>query len=215
MSTWSSIPKAWIRINPPNGIPVPLSLIKQHARLPTEPDWTEDDALLEQYALTAETLIEEEAEVSLRLQTWRLWLPTLPTTWTLTGLPRDTIPVRLERPAPPNTGGTFSVVAVQYVDSNDQVVPVTSYSVLETVPPLLLVPSLLGSRLNQSRADAFQVDFTAGSPVLSPVATQLILLLVGFWYRNREAVGTSPLRSDPLGLAYESLLNRLRWRAYP
>lgn len=212
MSNWVSIPKALELVTAPSGLAVSLEKVKAHCRLPSEAGWTEDNMLLTRFVNTAERLVQEQSETSLRESTWRLTLPWLPSAC---DYDPALIAIRLERPCPPLTGPAPEVDAVTYynLDNESVVLDAADYSVVPFTPPVLFVPAEIRYNLKR-RPNAFQVDFTSGTDTVCEAAEQAINLLVGYWYRNREAVGATP-RDKPLALAFDSLIDLLRWRMYP
>jgi uncharacterized phiE125 gp8 family phage protein len=62
-------------------------------------------------------------------------------------------------------------------------------------------------------ADPAFITFTCAMPQAQrELAAQVILLLVGHWYQNREAVVTGIISTE-LPLAADALIGALRWRA--
>lgn len=199
----ADIPQAWTRT--PGESPTPLvalSFIKTHCRLPTDSGFTEDDALLTQYTIAAESHLESLTDrVYSPNVSFTLKLPELPTGPCLNGmisLPLERVPVT-------------SVDTVKYYrrgeDTLTDLVEGVDYRIHPAVPCRLLVSPDLSL---DDRPDAFQVAFKAGHSSSPARANITIAMLVAYWYRNREAFLKSP--DD---LAFENLVNSLCWRTYP
>lgn len=182
-------------LTPPAAEPLELAEAKVHLRV----DHTADDDDIQDLIVAARELVEEQCGQSLLTQTWQLALDRFPP-WQLYLL----------------RGPVQSVTSIVYQDYQGvtQTVGASTYRVslaeglVEPVwagywPPIQIV------------AGGVVVTFLAGyGPAPGDVprrAKQAIKLLVGHWWRNREAVGTV---GAPVELAFNALVGSLwdgRW----
>jgi uncharacterized phiE125 gp8 family phage protein len=214
MPRFKDIPKTFIRVSEPDySTPLlPLDYVKDHARIPR--DVTDEDANLLSWITAAERLIEDQAEVAFRTQTWRLKMLTTPNDgpFCLAGLESirlEILPVRS--------------VSVSYYDRNEDLVvlPSGEYE-LETdhVPPLLLVERTLRHELSRKKGFPLIIECVAGTPPNeldlpshSPEAALAICQLVAHWYRFRECVGLAPTSDHPeVYRIFSDLMDIIKWR---
>jgi len=186
-----------------------LDLLKNHCRLPT--DLTADDDYLIHLLKTAEQKIESWAEISLRSSPYTLNFRSLPTqpefcTDTHIGVRLEVVPVT-------------EIVSVKYYDSegNQQTLDPSDYALVDgAVPGCVLLPADTEACVSGLRPLPWQVNFLAGYESLDDVPSQakeLAMLLVGHWYRFREAIGSLPgSESGSVRLLADSLLADLCWR---
>lgn len=161
-------------ITAPSAEPVSLETAKLHLRV----DYSTDDTLIASYIKTARELGEGLARRSFVTETWEL---------VQDDFPADGI---LKLPRPP----LQSVSSVKYLDENAVEYTWTDYVVdARSEPGVISFNSTPSVTLYDSGAVA--VRFVAGYGNASDVPSsivQAILLTVGFWYENREAIGTLP-----------------------
>jgi uncharacterized phiE125 gp8 family phage protein len=195
-------------VTPPLAEPVSLAEAKAHLRVDTD----SDDALIARLITAARGLVEAQQRRALVTQTWDL---------TLDGWPEwdrryGAIAIRL--PLPP----CQSVGPITYLDPN---------GVLTTMPGADYVIDL-GDRMTPARVQplrgrswpalarvpgAVTVRFIAGYGAAEDVPAttrQAILLLVGHYYDNREAVITGATAAE-LPMAVAALLAAEDWGSYP
>lgn len=164
----------------------------------------DDDELIDDLIAAATELVESDANLALLTQTYQLtrrcWLAG---EWQ-------------ELPRPP----LQSVTAVTYYDANEvsQTYAASNYYV-DTFrrPGLLWLAAAADRPPLATRPDAVTITYVAGyssAANLPQRAKRAILLLVGHWYLNREAVLTG-INSKQIELAYSSLIDSLRPAAYP
>lgn len=192
---------------------MPLNLLKGHCRIPT--DLADDDDLLGLYMRVAEKMVENFSGVCFRAQTWEFWLQRLPSDGH--GVGRMGRVLRLEKTP------ISAINWIKYYDTEDvlQTLSTNSYNyVLEALPPLVnFVPDMAVPLCNGiQRIDQWRVNFLAGDANtegwtgIEETAQLAIGMLVGHWYRNREAVGTVP---KVLQLSFVDMINSISWRTYP
>jgi uncharacterized phiE125 gp8 family phage protein len=182
----------------PSVEPVTLSEAKRHANVVA----SDDDTLITALIVAARELVEQDTSRALINQTWELELDDW---WT------DAVEV----PRPPLS----SVTHVKYYDANGvlQTVASTNYHVDTRRQPGVIwwdadytLPTL------SDEANPVIVTYVAGygsaASAVPGRAKQAILLLVGHWYRHREAVGRA---EGEVALAYRSLIRSLCVGVYP
>lgn len=179
-------------VTPPTLEPVSLAEAKAHCRI----DSSEDDAFVVGYLLAARQHVEVYTRRALMRQTWDM---TLDSSWP------DIIVV----PKPP----LISVASVSYVDAN---------GVTQVLSPATYQVSTGGIEGRIARAygqywpsvrpltfDTITVRFTCGygtnpGDIPEPIR-QAMLLLIGHWNENREAVNVGNIVNE-LPFAVEALL---------
>jgi uncharacterized phiE125 gp8 family phage protein len=189
------------RIVEPDTEPLTLPGVKRHCNVIAE----DEDALLWSLIHAAREQVETEANRSLVTQTWRMRLHTFPS---------DRY---IELPRPP----LIAVTSIVYVDSDGvaQTVDDDDYDVDADREPgaIWLAEDVDWPSDLADQANAVTITYTAGYGDPDDVprrAKQAMLLLVGHWYRQREAVGTSSFATE-IPLAYRALINSLRVGVYP
>lgn len=175
--------------------PVSVEELKQHLNY-TDSD---QDQLISSYITTAREMVETDTERALITQTWTLKID---------GFPSDGIEGRL---CP-----LGSVLSITYTDSagDSQTLATSVYLVSGSEPWRVSLKSGQVWPTTYDQKDVVTVTFTAGYGGAADVperAKQAIRLLVGHWFQNREAVGQV---GDEIVLAYNSLIDRLRWSGY-
>lgn len=189
-----------LRKVPPAGfgtLPVSLDTVKMHLRV----DFSHEDSLITDLIQTARDHVETVLGRSLINQQWTAQRECFPSCSN-----------RLELPVAP----LQSVQSVTYYDSAgvSQTLNSSKYSVIkdDTTPGWIeLVPNETWPA-TQYRSDAVTVTFTAGyGATVSTVpaaARNAMLLLMGHWYANREATGTTSIPKQ-IELGVETLLRTL------
>lgn len=165
-----------------------------HARI----DSADEDPLLEEYIAAATELVEADASLYLRPASLSLHLDEWP----------DCGPVRIER-CP-----VTAVTAVNYIDPDGaaQVWDDAEYDVDLVSRPARIEPAFgFYWPVPRSSQRAIEIEFTCGyaDGACPQLALQMIRLLVGHWFENREAVGKV---GDEIAFSYSALLERLQWK---
>ena len=168
------------------------------------PDQGHEDAqLLERLIDAAMSLIESHTQRAFSPGPWQLTLDRFPSCG-------ETIEVRLSP--------IISIDGITYIDAAGEEQTLSSpaeYQTDITSEPARIAPAY-GTTWPRTRPqlNAVTIDMTAGeggTPALvHPAARQAILLLVGHWYSNREAVGQV---GTEIALAFSSLVWSLKWTA--
>lgn len=155
--------------------PVTLAEAKLHLRV----EIADDDALITSLITAAREWCERFQGRAYVTQTWQLWLDAWP----------EGDEIRLPRPP------LQSVTSVKYygADGAEYVMPATDYLVDIKAEPgrIVLGYGKTWPSVTLRPAGAIVVEFVAGYGDASAVpqrVKQAILLLVGAWYQNREAV---------------------------
>lgn len=168
-------------VTPPASLPVTVAEAKAHLRV----DHNDEDEKIEALISAATSYLDGRSGVLHRCivaQTWELTLDEFPT---------EEIEIPL--------GPVQSVTAVTYVDLSGatQTVSLTDYYVDVTSPTAWIVPQIEWPNTMQA-ANAVAVSFVAGTSVSSvPAAIKhAILLLVGHWFDNRNAVNVGNISSS-------------------
>lgn len=180
--------------------PVSLAEVKAHCRVSI----ADDDGLLAGYLLAARQIIETDLRRPLITQTWDYFIDD---DW-----PCEKVAGRWQRritlPLPP----LQSVTSVTYVDSSGaaQTLATDQYRVSTKRHEGVIEPAYGVSWPSvREQVDAITVRFVCGygsnpSDVPEPIR-QAMLLLVGHWYENREAVNVGNIVT-PLPFAVDSLI---------
>ncbi len=176
-------------IIPPSVEPISLEEAKNHCRVETDAD----DELIRGLIRAAREYCEAFQGRSYSPQTWEYWLDEFP---------RDVGYIRIPRPP------LKSVESIKYydVDDVDYIFDPDEYFVDTKNEPGWLVLNY-GSRwpsMELRPANGVCITFIAGydydeytqQVVVPQVMKQAMLLLIGHWYENREAVGAE-LRDIP------------------
>lgn len=181
-------------LSPPASEPLDLATVKLHRRI--DADISSDDALLTSLIVSSRQQAEHRTGRALVTQQWRLGLDTFPAD-------------SLELPLPP----LQSVQSVTYLDINGtrQTLADTEYEVITDELVGRLVPAY-GKDWPACRAHpgSVQVTFTCGYGDASAVPGSIkswMLLAIGAWYENREALATGqPVMELPRAF-WEGLLD--------
>jgi len=163
-------------------LPVSVAEAKTHLRI----DSTAEDTYLQTLILTAAQLIEEETNLDIRSTTWEL-VGRFPSV--------ATDAIQLPR------GILSSVSSVKYFDAanDEQTIDAANYYTMSPTKTLGWIEPHTFWPITYHRPDAVTVRFVTGAAV--PVlAKHAILLLVGNWFENREAVINGTVNELPLGV---------------
>lgn len=190
------IPHALVLTTAPTLEPLTVDEARAHCRI----DDVAEDAYLSSLITASRQYCEKYTDRAFITQTWKLYLDSWPTQ------------IELRKPT------AISVTSITYVDSaGDTQTLATSVYALDSVSE----PGLVTLKHNQTwptlRGDhnGIVVTFTAGYGAAASNVPETIKhamkLLIGHWYRNREAVGQA---DDPTKMAVEALLWSERWGAY-
>jgi len=173
--------------------PVTVAEAKEHCRV----DVTTDDATIQGFIETAREVVEVAMRQALVTQTWDLYLDSFPGT------------DYLELPLPP-------LQSVTYVKYTTKAGVLTTFDSASYMVDTYSQPGRIRLKDTYSwPSDELQivngvnVRFVCGYGEGVDVPRKLrlaILLLVGHWYENREAVATSGAVPKAIPLAVESLL---------
>lgn len=209
-------------VTPSTSEPVSLAEVKQHCRI----EEAVDDGLLAGYVLAARALLEQQCNLALSAQTWDLTLDRFPPftaldqnawgnradTWPRSYMSYASSVILLPR------GPVQSITSISYTDANGaaQTLPANQYQLDTSRTPARLAPAF-GTYWPTSRYQysSVVVRFVAGYTQLPEPLRQALLLIVGHWYENREAVTASSPAPTMLPLAVDALIEpyRLRWLA--
>lgn len=175
-------------ISGPAGSPVSLAEAKAHLRVAG----SDDDGLIVGYLMAAVQMAERQTNLLLATQTWELTLERFPDDGNLR-LPRS--PVQ-------------SITSITYVDSAGATQTITAgdYALDKDIAPACIAPTF-GKVWPTPRVqpNAVTVRFVVGYTQIPEPIRAAILLLVGHFYENREAVIVGQAPSElPMGV--ESLL---------
>ncbi len=195
----------------PESEPLALGEAKRHTAI----DHKADDAILRNLIKAAREQVEAETHRQLVTATWQLTLDHFPRYHTATiRRERDRCEchagntIYLERPP------IQQVTSIKYIDTAgvQQTLATSEYQVDAISEPGRIKPAF-GKVWPATRfqMNAVTVEFTAGYGAGADVpeaAREAMLLLVGHWYLNREAVGQV---GSEIELAYCSLISSLKW----
>ena len=180
-------------VTPPTIAVVELSDVKEHLNV----EHTEDDFVIMRLRGAAERFIEKQTARQLAAATWDLFLDRFPS-----GL--------IEIRKPPVT----AVSEIEYTDENGVLQTLAGFQADTLSEPARVFPAFDESWPSTRRVpNAVRVRFTAGystQAALPDEAKQVVLLLVGHWYANREGVLTGTI-SKPVEFAIEALRDSLKW----
>lgn len=188
-------------VTPPAEEPVTLTEAKNHLRV----DLTDDDSLISALIVAAREHAEAITRRAFITQTLKL---------SLDAFPANNGPIYV--PMPP----LQSVNSLKYFDTDGMeqtLTEGTDFLVDNESEPGRITPAPdTGWPATQNRPNAVSVEFVAGFGDASKVPQgikQAILLMVGHWYENREAVTMQGNNAGELPMAVDSLLMMHRiWR---
>ena len=183
-------------VTPPTTEPLTTEEAKTHLRV----DIADDDTYIDTLIAAARQRVESVTQRQLVTATWKLLCERFPTGRIL----------RL--PYPP----LASVTHIKYYDANgdQQTWSSDDYQVSIAAEPgkIVLGVDISWPTTQLQKLEAVEVQFVAGYGAASAVPNglkQLILLLVGHWYENREGVIVGTITSE-LPQAIETLLWQYR-----
>ena len=182
-------------ITPPATEPVSAAEAKLHCRI----DNSAEDALIAALITTARTHVENETGQALITQTWEVALDCWPQVLRLPHAPVSTVASITYR----DTDGVTATLAA------------TAYTVRTGLTPVQVVfdqdalPSVALADVGPIKV-VYTAGYGAAASVPKPIF-QAMLLLIGHWYQNREAVTAQS--AGPLAMAVDALLEpyRLHW----
>lgn len=188
-------------VTPPAEEPVTLTEAKNHLRV----DLTDDDSLISALIVAAREHAEAITRRAFITQTLKL---------SMDAFPVNNGPIYV--PMPP----LQSVNSLKYFNTGgveQTLTEGTDYLVDNESEPGRITPAPdTGWPATQNRPNAVSVEFVAGFGDASKVPQgikQAILLMVGHWYENREAVTMQGNNAGELPMAVDSLLMMHRiWR---
>lgn len=170
-------------VTPAVGFPATLAEAKAHCRVLHDAE----DSLIEAYLAAATDYVEQFTGRSILSQTWELVLDDF----------CDAI--RLPK------GPVSSITSVKYfdVDSTEQTVPTGDYALdLVSIPQWLVRASTAAWPTVADGVNNVTIRFVAGAATAPASIKLAVLMLVGNWYLNREAVNVGNITSEmPLGVA--------------
>lgn len=165
---------AFTIITPPATEPITLEEIKQQLKI----DWIEEDVLLAGYIKAAREFCEQFQNKAYVTQTLEK---------TLDQIPYNRI-IELNKPPLKN------VVKVSYTDINGITTDVDSsnyFTDTKSIPGRIIFKKDFSISVKLQEINAISVIYTAGNTINEvPQKVKIaIMLLVGHWYKNREATG--------------------------
>lgn len=186
------------RTTPPATSPVSLTEAKAHLRV----DHTDEDNLIESLIDAATSHFDGEGVLGRAIitQSWAQWVGQSPG-W-----------VRL------NIATFQSLTSVEYYDTDNalQTATLTDFEIRLEGDYVIIKPKTdFNWPLAYTRQDAIKISYVAGygdAPADVPQSIrQAILLTVGHWYQNREAVVEGTFKELPLAVASLIGVERLGW----
>lgn len=181
--------------------PVTLTEVKAHLRLNIEDTYEDNDILLP-LITTATQYCEQYTGISIALKSLKVYMPCFPQSSFC--LPH---------------GPVTQVTNVQYKDvhsttntllENEDFITDTSSTKRGVLLPLKPWPNFVPYPLN-----AIEISYVAGytTQTIPKTIRQAILLLIGHWYENREAVITGAVASVKVSTTVDALLkqHKVRW----
>ena len=168
--------------------PVSLTTAKLHCRV----DTTADDDLITALIVAARRHVEAVSRRALITQTWDYVLDDWPDT-------------PFEIPLPP----LQSITSITYVDEDGDSGTVDSGDYIVDSWPSDTLQDIAGVRVR------FVAGYADAATDVPQHFIQAMLLLIGHWYENREAVATSGAVPKQLELAVKSLLWQDRMMSFP
>lgn len=189
-------------ITAPASEPITLTEAKAHLRVTA----STEDTLITSLIVAARQFVEEETSRALITQTWERQL--------------DNWPALVRLPRPP----AIALTSVKYVDEDgtEATLANTAYTLYASVEPGHLVFDT-DELPTVTLADyaGVRIRYTAGYGAAAAVPQaikQAMLLLIGHWYLNREAVAIGGQRASiaPLPMGVDALIApyRVMWMGY-
>lgn len=183
-------------ITPATGLAVSLADVKTHLRVSAD----HDDAYITMLIKAAVGTLEKALNRAIGTQTYRLTL----SEWPESG--------EIVLPNPPLS----SVSSIVYVDTDGatQTLASSQYIVNDDNEPGLITPAHdIDWPEVQEQSNAITITYITGYATIPEPLQAAVLLLVGHWYENREAVLTGTIATD-LPLAVQFILDEFRVRRY-
>ena len=189
-----------IKITTPTGAVISINAVKDFLKI--ERDETEFDQDLQDIITAAVAMVESETNTTLLTTTFAAYWDR----WPLPGVP-------LKVPGNPVT----AVNSITYKDANgsSQVWDAADYQFSGNRSPSVILPApSVGSypALQAGALDSVEVEFVAGygdtGGDVPELFLQMIKLLIGHWFRNREAVLVGSI-SKQIELAFVSIRNQI------
>jgi uncharacterized phiE125 gp8 family phage protein len=199
-------------ITPPAAEPVTLAQAKVHLKL----DFDDEDDYVGALIIAAREYAEKVTRRAFFNQTWirtldffpiynavdRTHLPSDLASWPYPTWYWDKLTIDLPHPR------LVSVTSITYVDSNgeDQTLPTESYSVDAGSTPgrITPAPGIIWPFTSMNRPGSVKITYVAGSygdgtetNTCPQTIVQAMLLLIGHWYSNREAVSALTMKTVP------------------
>lgn len=183
-------------VTAPTLIPVTLTQAKKHCEVPTD-DTTHDDQL-DLLINVATKQVEDDCDICLLTQTWRVYA--------------EQWPDKLYLPKSP----VASITTVKYYDESNalQTLATSVYTLNPTRRSVELKYNQVWPSIATDRYDAIEVTYVCGwsSAGLVPAnARQAVLLLVGYYFAQNRGDNDRP--NDMA--AYQRLKNQLLRSTYP
>jgi hypothetical protein len=207
-----------VMTSPPAEEPVSLTTAKLHLRVTI----SNDDSLITALITAARELCEKETRRAFITRTYQLRMNRFP--WTS---PQVYLPAYSDERTPGGTWGMIrmpkpplaSVVSITYQDLNGtvQTLDPSAYQVDSGgITQGVIVPAY-GTYWPQAlfNLDSIVINYTAGygdATAIPLSISQAMLLCIGHWYRNREAV--TPSLFSELPFAVKALLSSFKWGSY-
>jgi len=161
--------------------PVSLAEAKAHLRI----DHPDEDAHIGSLISAARKYIEKQTQRALATQTYRTTLDSFPTT----------SDIRLD------IGPVISITSIKYddIDGLEQTLTADNYVLDNVNEPGWVIPIEAGWPATVDAINAVRVDYVAGweAGTFPPDLKFGILMLVGHWYNNREAVSGDNMSEPP------------------
>ena len=188
------------RTSDPSLEPVTLAEAKRHANVVA----SDDDDYITHLIVAARELVEGDTSRALITQTWRLKL-------------HEFFADKIELPRPP----LQSVSSIKYLDTddNEQTLSSTYYDVdTDREPGVVWRDEDTSWPTISDEPNAVTITYIAGygddAADVPQRAKHAIKLLVGHWYRSREAVIVGTITKE-IEMAYERLIRSLKAGGYP
>ena len=194
MRVFRDVHSQLVRSVGPTVEPMETTEVKSHLRESS----SDENSLIDDLISAAREFVEADTELSLMPQTWILYLDRFPS---------DHIELR----RPPIT----AVSSVAYVDEdgNSQTWASSNYTTdLVGFPGRVSRAYSTSWPLIRHQHNSVSVTFTAGyasASLVPALAKHAMLLLIGHWYENREAIGQ--ILSKEIELSYTAITRRLKW----
>ena len=179
-------------VTPPTEAVVELLDVKAHLNV----EHDEDDELIVRLRNAAERYIEKQTARQIMSATWDLFLDRFPCG-----------PIEIRKPP------VTEVSEIEYADSDGNLQTLADFQADTVSEPARVFPAFNASwPTTRNVPNAVRVRFVAGytAVTLPEEAQQVVLLLVGHWYQNREGVLTGTI-SKPIEFAVEALRDNLKW----